>query len=47
MVGGNEGEWKPTVDGRRYLVVRGAEGGQEELIREFWGKVGGRLEYEV
>lgn len=47
VVGGNEGEWKPSVDGRRYLIVRGAEGGQEELIREFWGKVGGRLEYEV
>ena len=45
VVGGNEGEWEPRVDGRRYLVVRGAEGGQEELIREFWGAVGGRLEY--
>jgi len=44
-VGGNEGEWEARVDGRRYLVVRGAEGGMEELIGEFWGKVGGRLEY--
>jgi len=45
VVGGNEGEWEARVDGRRYLVVRGAEGGMEELIGEFWGKVGGRLEY--
>ncbi len=48
VVGGNEGEWGAEVDSRRYLVVRGSEGGdgQEEMIREFWGVVGGRLEYE-
>ena len=46
VVGGNEGEWKPDVDGRRYLVVRGAEGGQEEMIHEFWGALRGKLEYE-
>jgi len=48
VVGGNEGEWEPRVDGRRYLVVRGSEGGkgQEEMIKAFWGKVRGRLEYE-
>ena len=45
VVGGNEGEWDGKVDGRRYLVVRGAEGGQEEFVREFWGRVGGKLEY--
>lgn len=44
VVGGNVGEWEARVDGRRYLVVRGGEG-QEEIIREFWGRVGGRLEY--
>ncbi|KAL9101612.1 MAG: hypothetical protein Q9163_003151 [Psora crenata] len=37
VVGGNEGEWEVNVDRRRYLVVRGADGGQEELIKEFWG----------
>ncbi|KAL2038771.1 hypothetical protein N7G274_008529 [Stereocaulon virgatum] len=46
VVGGNEGEWKPSVDGRRYLVVRGGEGGQEEMIREFWAALKGKLEYE-
>lgn len=47
VVGGNEGEWEVRVDGRRYLVVRGAGegGGQEGFVREFWGMVGGRLEY--
>ena len=47
VLGGNEGEWKAEVDGRRFLVVRGAEGKgqQEDLVREFWGAVGGRLEY--
>lgn len=44
VVGGNEGEWECRVDGRRYLVVRGGEGGRE-FVGEFWGKVGGRLEY--
>lgn len=46
VVGGNEGEWDPTIDGRRYLAVRGGEG-QEGVIREFWGCVKGTLKYEV
>lgn len=47
VVGGNEGEWEPRVDGRRYLVMRGSEGreGQDEMIKEFWGAVRGKLEY--
>ena len=42
VVGGNKGEWKPEVDGRRYLVVRGAERKeeQEDLVGEFWEAVG-------
>ena len=47
VLGGNKGEWEPRVDGRRYLVVRGAEGGhgQEGFITDFWDSLGGRLEY--
>lgn len=45
VVGGNQGEWKIGVDGRRYLVVRAGEGGKE-LVEEFWGNVGGNLAYE-
>lgn len=47
VLGGNQGEWEPKVDGRRYLVVRGAEGGkgQKEFIGEFWDSVEGKLEY--
>lgn len=45
VVGGNQGEWEIAVDGRRYLVVRGGEGGRE-FVEEFWGNVGGKLEYE-
>lgn len=48
VVGGNDGELEPAVDSRRYLVVRASEGrkGQEEMIREFWGAVKGKLEYQ-
>jgi len=38
-----------TVDGRRYLGVRGCEGGrgqQKALIEEFWSAVKGKYEYE-
>lgn len=50
MVGANKGEWEVEVDARRYLAVRGAKGGREEMrrfVEEFWGCVRGRLEYEV
>ena len=45
--GGNPGE-EARVDGRRYLVVRGGEGG-EGVVREVWGAMqegGGRVEYD-
>lgn len=44
VVGGNRGEWEGKVDGRRYLVVRGGEGGRG-FVEEFWGCLGGRVEY--
>lgn len=44
VVGGNKGEWKPKVDGRRYLVVRAGERGRE-FVEEFWARVAGQLEY--
>lgn len=48
VVGGNSGEWDVSVDGRRYMVVRGAEGGkgQKEMIKEFWGAMKGKVIYD-
>jgi myo-inositol-1(or 4)-monophosphatase len=47
MVSGNPGDWNPALDSRKYLAVRGAPGGQKEIIEEFWGVIGeGRMEYE-
>ncbi len=43
MVDANPGNWKPTLDGRRCLAVRGGEG-QRELVEEFWSCVEGKLE---
>ncbi|KAJ5885335.1 hypothetical protein N7495_009845 [Penicillium taxi] len=46
IVDGNPGSWKTTLDGRKYLAVRGApQSGQKEIIEEFWGHVQGKLEY--
>lgn len=45
VVGGNPGEKEVRVDARRYLVVRGGEG-QDKLIEEFWGRLGGSLTYD-
>lgn len=45
VVGGNKGEWEIAVDGRRYLVVRGGDGGKE-FVEEFWGYVDGEQKYE-
>lgn len=47
MVDGNPGNWKPSIDGRKYLAVRGSPNGagQKELVEEFWSQVQGRLEY--
>ncbi|KAI1769498.1 inositol monophosphatase [Hypoxylon sp. FL1150] len=47
MAGGNPGVWDPKIDERKYLAVRGAPAGQNELVEEFWGVVGdGRMDYE-
>ncbi|KAA6414614.1 MAG: hypothetical protein FRX48_01364 [Lasallia pustulata] len=43
----NPGDWEPRVDGRMYCFVRGARGGQEEVVEELWGLVRGRVEYPV
>lgn len=47
MAGGNPGEWKPELDGRLFLAVRGAEESeQRKTVEEFWGVMGtGRLQY--
>ncbi|KAL8931489.1 MAG: hypothetical protein Q9216_007184, partial [Gyalolechia sp. 2 TL-2023] len=37
VVGGNQGEWTPKVDGRRYLVLRAGAG--REIVEEFWSKI--------
>jgi len=47
MASGNPGDWKPEIDGRKYLAVRAAPSGQKEIVVEFWGVVGdGRMEYD-
>jgi myo-inositol-1(or 4)-monophosphatase len=47
MASGNPGDWNPTIDGRKYLAIRGAPSGQKEIVEEFWKVVGdGRMEYE-
>ncbi|KAI9736257.1 MAG: hypothetical protein M1834_001143 [Cirrosporium novae-zelandiae] len=45
MVDANPGNWEPTVDGRRYMAVRGVgnAGGQKEMVEEFWGVVGDNI----
>lgn len=48
MVSGNRGDFKPKIDGRVYLAVRGAEkADQKRFVEEFWGHVKGKLEYDV
>ncbi|KAK0617821.1 hypothetical protein B0T17DRAFT_591794 [Bombardia bombarda] len=47
MVSGNPGDWEPAVDSRVYLAVRGASGGQKEVVEELWGVIGeGRMDYK-
>ncbi|KAI0022686.1 inositol monophosphatase [Xylariomycetidae sp. FL0641] len=47
MVSGNPGGWQPQIDERKYLAVRGAPAGQEDIIKAFWDVVGdGRMDYE-
>jgi myo-inositol-1(or 4)-monophosphatase len=46
LVGGNPGDWKISIDSRKYLVVRGAPSGQEEIVQEFWDvMVGEKMNY--
>lgn len=42
MVSGNPGDWKPEIDGRNYLAIRGAPSGQKEIVEEFWKVIGDR-----
>ena len=44
VVSGNNGEWDAKVDGRKYLVVRGGEGGRE-FVERFWARLGGEVVY--
>ncbi|KAH6662495.1 myo-inositol-1-monophosphatase [Halenospora varia] len=56
MVGGNPGDWEATVDGRKYLAVRGTrdgkndgvvDEGQKGIIEEMWAVIGdGKMFYE-
>jgi myo-inositol-1(or 4)-monophosphatase len=47
MASGNPGDWDPALDSRVYLAVRGAPGGQRELVEEFWKVIGDRrMEYK-
>ncbi|KAF3909259.1 Inositol-1-monophosphatase [Dactylellina cionopaga] len=43
IVDANPGGWKPAIDGRRFLVVRGGDG-WEMAVKEFWGYIEGELE---
>jgi len=48
MASGNPGNWDPALEERVYLAVRGARGGQKELVEEFWGVIGGeKMDYSV
>lgn len=46
MVDANPGNWKPRVDERRYMAVRGGEG-QKAVVEEFWGLVEGKFEVGI
>jgi myo-inositol-1(or 4)-monophosphatase len=52
-VDANPGNWKATLEGRRYLAIRGdgsdkaydgGSPGQRKFVEDFWGKVEGRFE---
>lgn len=46
MMSGNPGEGVATLEGRKYLAVRGAPSGQEQIIEEMYKVIGdGRLDY--
>lgn len=44
-VEGQEG-WEIPITHRKYLAVRGAPTGQEQIIKEFWSTIEGRMEYD-
>jgi myo-inositol-1(or 4)-monophosphatase len=46
IVDGNPGRWETSVDSRKCLAVRRAEGGQKEVVTEFWSHVAGNMEYD-
>ena len=43
MVGSHPNDWHPKLDQRRYFAVRGGKG-QEQIIKEFWSYVQGRVQ---
>ncbi|KAG8627505.1 hypothetical protein KVT40_004988 [Elsinoe batatas] len=43
VVDANKGNWKPRIDERRHLAVRGGKG-QKEFVQEFWSHVAGKIE---
>ena len=46
MVDGHPGNWNPPIDNRRYLAVRPAPKGQEDIVEQFWAVIGeGRSTY--
>ncbi|PGH17525.1 hypothetical protein AJ79_01125 [Helicocarpus griseus UAMH5409] len=47
IVDGNPGNWEGQLDGRQYLAVRAAPGGQgqKEIIQELWGHMQGTFDY--
>jgi myo-inositol-1(or 4)-monophosphatase len=53
VVDANPGNWKPALEGQRYLAIRGdgsgeaydgGSSGQRKFVEEFWANVEGRFE---
>lgn len=38
--------WEIPITHRKYLAVRGASSGQQEIVREFWSNIEGSMVYE-
>lgn len=38
--------WEIPITHRKYLAVRAAPSGQKETVKEFWGHIEGRMDYE-
>lgn len=46
MMNGNPGEGEATIDGRKYLAIRGAPSGQKQIVDEFYKVLDeGKMEY--